>query len=92
MKTYCLKIHIIKTKLVPWLPPVIYGVVSIICGYTCLYVPETLNRPLPNSVEDVLKWSRDLTPEEWKIVKENTKFNCEKLCQNKTHPLEKEEI
>jgi hypothetical protein len=56
--------------------------ISIVCGFICLYVPETLNRPMPNSIEDILKWSRDLTPEEWEFVKKNSKFNCNKFCKN----------
>ena len=47
-------------------------------------MPETLNRPLPNSIEDVLNWSRDLTPEEWRVVKQNSKINCN--CNNQIHP------
>ena len=48
-----------------------------------MYVPETLNRPMPNSIEDILTWSRDLTPEEWELVKKNTKLNCDKFRKNK---------
>ena len=39
-------------------------------------MPETLNRPLPNSIEDVLKWSRTLSTEEWKEVRSDSSFNC----------------
>lgn len=59
-----------------WLPPVIYGVIAILCGCVCLYVPETLNRPLPNSIEDVLKWPRGLTDEERKKARQLSQINC----------------
>ena len=48
----------------PTLPPVIYGSIAIVCGFLSLYVPETLNRPLPNSIEDIIKWPRTLSSEE----------------------------
>jgi hypothetical protein len=60
----------------PRLPAIIYGVISITCGIISLYVPETLNRPLPNSIEDVVKWPRSLSKEEKKRVK---KLNKEEL-------------
>jgi len=63
-------ISIYLGKIYPVLPAIIYGLISVICGFISLYVPETLNRPLPNSIEDVLKWPRTLTAEEWKAVDE----------------------
>ena len=57
----------------PRLPPIIYGVISILCGIVSLYIPETLNRPLPNSIDDVVKWPKKLSKEESKIVKELNK-------------------
>ena len=52
----------------PRLPAIIYGVISISCGIISLYVPETLNRPLPNSIDDIVKWPRSLSKEEKKVV------------------------
>lgn len=57
------------SKVAPSLPAIIYGSMSMLCGIVSLYVPETLNRPLPNSVDDVVKWPRSLNPEEWKTVR-----------------------
>lgn len=69
-------------KIQPDMPAVIYGIISIICGVISLYIPETLNRPLPNSVSEVVKWPRSLTREEKKAVKELNGWKSikQKLC------------
>jgi len=74
-------ISIYLGKIYPTLPSLIYGIISVVCGFISLYVPETLNRPLPNSIEDVLKWPRTLTADEWKAVDElnRKEFNMKKL-------------
>ena len=41
-------------KVFPWLPVQIYGAIAIICGFLYLYVPETTNLSLPNSVEEII--------------------------------------
>ena len=60
----------------PRLPAIIYGIISISCGIISLYVPETLNRPLPNSIDDIVKWPRSLSKQEKKRVK---KLNKEEI-------------
>jgi hypothetical protein len=95
-------VFIKKGKIYPTLPALIYGIISVLCGFISLYVPETLNRPLPNSIEDVLKWPRTLTAEEWKAVNElNSKeFNMKKikkclrnnLCCNKQSKTDEKKI
>ena len=81
--TACLSpmISIYLSKINPILPSIIYGIISVVCGFISLYVPETLNRPLPNSIEDVIKWPRTLTEEEWLAVDELNKkeFDMEKV-------------
>lgn len=69
-------------KIQPDMPAIIYGIISIICGVVSLYIPETLNRPLPNSVSEVVKWPRSLTREEKKAVKEMNGWKNikQKLC------------
>lgn len=69
-------ISIYLSKIMPRLPAIIYGIISISCGIISLYVPETLNRPLPNSIDDVVKWPRSLSKQEKKRVK---KLNKEEL-------------
>ncbi|CAF1005000.1 unnamed protein product [Brachionus calyciflorus] len=76
-------ISIYLSKIKPDLPAIIYGTISIFCGLISLYVPETLNRSLPNSIDDVLKWPRSLTKDEWKVVKEMNKkeFSLTRVCK-----------
>lgn len=62
-------ISIYLSKIMPRLPALIYGLISISCGVVSLYVPETLNRPLPNSIEDIVKWPRSLSKQERKLVR-----------------------
>jgi len=93
-------ISIYLGKIYPILPAIIYGLISVICGFISLYVPETLNRPLPNSIEDVLKWPRTLTPQEWKAVDELNRKEFDfkkvkeclksKLCCRDLHHNEKQ--
>jgi len=85
-------ISLYMSKIVPSLPPTVYGSVSIICGIIYLYLPETLNRSLPNNIEDVVKWPRTLSSEEWKAVKELNRNEMNKLkCCNKKRQQKTEE-
>jgi MFS family permease len=83
-------ISLYMSKIVPSLPPTVYGSVSIICGLVYLYLPETLNRSLPNSIEDVVKWPRTLSSEEWKAVKEMNRNEMNKLRCCKPRPESEE--
>jgi len=42
----------------PWLPGVLFGALSIGGSVLILFLPETLNRPLPQTIEDIENWSR----------------------------------
>ena len=42
----------------PWLPGILFGSLSIAVGLLALLLPETLNRPLPQTVEDIESWKR----------------------------------
>jgi len=46
----------------PWLSAIVYGTVSIGCGLLVLILPETLNRPLPQSIEEIENWSKTKRP------------------------------
>ena len=48
----------------PWFPGVVFGIISIIVGLLTLLLPETLNRPLADTVEDIEKWNRTMSKEE----------------------------
>lgn len=75
-------ISIYLSKIYPRLPAIIYGVMSISCGLIALYVPETLNRPLPNSIDDVVHWSLSLSKEEKRKVRKlnNKEFKAMFSC------------
>ncbi|CAH1797125.1 unnamed protein product [Owenia fusiformis] len=60
-------------KTVPWVPATVFGVLSIVVGLMTLLLPETLGRPLPQTIEEVETWTRTLSPEEvlrWKETQE----------------------
>jgi len=42
----------------PWLPGLLFGGLSIGGSLLILFLPETLNRPLPQTIEDVENWSK----------------------------------
>ncbi|KAL2805903.1 solute carrier family 22 member 8 isoform 3 [Daubentonia madagascariensis] len=41
----------------PIIPNVIYGTIALLGGSAALFLPETLNRPLPETIKDLEKWS-----------------------------------
>ncbi|XP_012633634.2 organic anion transporter 3 isoform X1 [Microcebus murinus] len=41
----------------PFIPNVIFGITALLGGSAALFLPETLNRPLPETIEDLEKWS-----------------------------------
>jgi len=45
-------------KVSPGIPAIIFGVSSVLAGFAAMLLPETLNRKLPETVEDVESWSK----------------------------------
>ncbi|XP_019352533.1 solute carrier family 22 member 6-A [Alligator mississippiensis] len=45
----------------PWLPPVAYGAAPVASGLIAMFLPETLNVPLPDTIEEVENRSRKKT-------------------------------
>lgn len=45
----------------PWLSAVVFGTVSVAGGLLVLILPETLNRPLPQSIEEIEQWTTTTT-------------------------------
>ncbi|XP_020765342.2 organic anion transporter 3 [Odocoileus virginianus] len=48
----------ITGELKPFIPNVIFGSIALLGGSAALFLPETLNRPLPETIEDVENWSQ----------------------------------
>jgi len=44
--------------MVPWLPGILFGGLAIGGSLLILLLPETLNRPLPQTIEDIENWSK----------------------------------
>ncbi|XP_029283468.1 solute carrier family 22 member 6 [Cottoperca gobio] len=54
---------LILDEVLPALPSVVYGGAAVIAGFFACFLPETLNMPLPDTIEDVEeKWSGKKNP------------------------------
>ena len=45
-----------------WIPSVVFTIVTFVTGLMALLLPETLNRPLPETIEEIESWTRSLVP------------------------------
>ena len=41
----------------PFIPNILFGTITLLGGSATLFRPETLNRPLPETIEDIETWS-----------------------------------
>ena len=41
---------------VPWLPGVLLGSLSLAASLLTMVLPETVNRPLPQTIDDIEQW------------------------------------
>ncbi|XP_059000991.1 organic anion transporter 3 [Mustela lutreola] len=64
----------ITGELQPFIPSVIFGTVTLLGGSAAYFLPETLNRPLPETIEDVENWS-------WQAKKPKQEPEAEKASQ-----------
>ncbi|NP_001075590.1 organic anion transporter 3 [Oryctolagus cuniculus] len=46
----------ITGEIQPFIPNIIYGTVALLGGSAALFLPETLNQPLPETLEDMENW------------------------------------
>ena len=51
---------ILQAKVLWWLPGAIFGTLSVLAGLATLYLPETLDQPLPQTIEDVVRMKRSI--------------------------------
>lgn len=47
----------ITGELQPFIPSAIFGTVTLLGGSVAYFLPETLNQPLPETIEDIETWS-----------------------------------
>jgi len=45
-----------------WVPSAVFTTVTFVTGLMALLLPETLNRPLPETIEEIESWTRSLVP------------------------------
>jgi len=45
-----------QAKELPWLPSLLFGGLSTAAGLLTLLLPETLGRPLPQTIDDIERW------------------------------------
>ncbi|VCX40022.1 unnamed protein product [Gulo gulo] len=64
----------ITGELQPFIPSVIFGTVTLLGGSAAYFLPETFNRPLPETIEDVENWS-------WRAKKPKQEPEAEKASQ-----------
>lgn len=46
----------ITGEIQPFIPNIIYGTIALLGGSAALFLPETLNKPLPETLEDMENW------------------------------------
>ena len=51
-------LFLLQARVVPWLPGILFGGLSIGVGLLVFLLPETLGKPLPQTIEDIENWSK----------------------------------
>ena len=52
----------LQGKVASWIPGIVYAALAFVTGLLALLLPETLNRPLPETIKEVESWTRSLHP------------------------------
>jgi len=55
--------NVIQAVELPWLPGLLFGGLSTAAGLLTLLLPETLNRPLPQTIDDIEQWYKPAAKE-----------------------------
>jgi len=51
-----------QAKYASWVPGIVFSALALVTGVLALVLPETLNRPLPETVKEVESWTRSIIP------------------------------
>jgi len=51
-----------QAKHASWVPGIVFSALALVTGVLALVLPETLNRPLPETVKEVESWTRSIIP------------------------------
>jgi len=52
----------------PWLPGLLFGGLSTVAGLLTLLLPETLNRPQPQTIDDIEQWYKRPTVNQHEMI------------------------
>ena len=59
-----------------WIPRIVFATVALITGVLALFLPETLNRALPDTIEEIESWTHENLPrKQSKQNSDNNKFD-----------------
>ena len=53
---------VIQGQMISWAPGLVFTIASMSTGIMALYLPETLNRPLADTIEEIENWTRSDIP------------------------------
>ncbi|CAH1775012.1 unnamed protein product [Owenia fusiformis] len=72
---------IYKGKFVEWLPRCVFGTLSITAGLLTLLLPETVNRPLPETIQEVEQFDKGLIEIVLPCARKHEKRNKYKISE-----------
>jgi len=53
---------VFQGKLASWVPDLVFASLAFVTGLLALVLPETLNRPLPETIKEIESWTRSIPP------------------------------
>ena len=73
----------------PWIPNLIFGILAIVAALLGLILPETANRPLPQTIDDIVSWRHEKSQIEAKSgeeeIPDEIPVKSQTTLQHETH-------